>query len=164
MASSNPSPFRLAQLSPLRAGRARWWIGAISAGVGLLVGTPMGVLGDELANEKIELFPEKLGPLPAQAPPAPLPSLSAQTCNACHGAIHDEWKASGHSRASTNLVYRKSVEALGNPTGQLLNRRGGNMAKWWWSEVVRRLLLRVTVIPPSISKCKQQISNGGSNT
>ena len=47
--------------------------------------------------------------------PPPLPSLSAQTCNACHGEIHDQWAASGHATAFTDPVYQAAVEALGRP-------------------------------------------------
>ncbi len=60
------------------------------------------------------LWPTSLGPLELQAP-APLPSLSAQTCNACHGAIHDQWGASGHARASTSPAWLAASAALGNP-------------------------------------------------
>ncbi len=66
------------------------------------------------AQAPTPLFPST-GPVPAQAAPAPLPSISAQACNACHGEVHDQWAASGHARASTNPVYRKAVEAAGDP-------------------------------------------------
>ncbi len=62
-----------------------------------------------------DLWPDVLGPLGTAGPPAPLPSLSAQTCNACHAAIHDQWKGSGHATASTNPVYVEAVRALGAP-------------------------------------------------
>lgn len=62
-----------------------------------------------------ELWPEVLGPVPVTGPPAPLPSLSAQTCNGCHAAIHDQWAASGHATAATNPVYVEAVRALGAP-------------------------------------------------
>lgn len=61
------------------------------------------------------LFPADGAPLPALAAPAPLPSLSAQACNACHGEIHDQWAASGHATASTNPVYRAVVASMGDP-------------------------------------------------
>ena len=61
------------------------------------------------------LWPRLLEPLPAEPPPAPLPSLSAQTCNGCHATIHDQWSASGHASASTNPVYLRTREALGAP-------------------------------------------------
>ena len=60
------------------------------------------------------LWPETLGPLELEAP-APLPGLSAQTCNACHGAIHDQWSRSGHSRASTSPSWKAASAALGDP-------------------------------------------------
>jgi hypothetical protein len=60
------------------------------------------------------LWPEELRALEVE-PPAPLPSLSAQTCNACHGAIHDQWSESGHARASTSPAWIASAAALGNP-------------------------------------------------
>lgn len=61
------------------------------------------------------LFPPGGGPVSIAEIPPPLPSLSAQTCNACHGEIHDQWAASGHATASTNPVYAAAVDALGNP-------------------------------------------------
>ena len=61
------------------------------------------------------LWPDKLAPLPVLAAPAPLPSLSAQTCNACHGQIHDQWAASGHAQASTSPAWLAAKEALGDP-------------------------------------------------
>ncbi|HCP46385.1 MAG TPA: hypothetical protein DIU15_10100 [Deltaproteobacteria bacterium] len=42
-------------------------------------------------------------------------SLSAQTCNACHGEVHDQWASSGHATAATNPVYLAATDALGNP-------------------------------------------------
>jgi len=61
------------------------------------------------------LFPERLGPIPLQQPPAPMASLSAQACNACHGEIHDQWAKSGHATASNNRVYLAATAALGEP-------------------------------------------------
>jgi hypothetical protein len=61
------------------------------------------------------LFPPDGAPVVLEAIPAPLPSISAQTCNACHGEIHDQWAASGHATASTNPLYVAAVDALGNP-------------------------------------------------
>ena len=61
------------------------------------------------------LFPATLGPVPMQSAPAPLPSLSAQACNACHAEIHDGWASSGHAQASTNPVYVAASRAAGDP-------------------------------------------------
>ncbi|MCP4870959.1 MAG: hypothetical protein GY898_19820 [Proteobacteria bacterium] len=61
------------------------------------------------------LFPPDGAPVTIAEIPAPLPSLSAQTCNACHGEIHDQWAGSGHATAATNPVYTAAVEALGRP-------------------------------------------------
>jgi hypothetical protein len=61
------------------------------------------------------LWPRVLEPLPAQSPPPPLPSLSAQTCNGCHAAIHEQWAASGHAQASRNPTYLAARGALGSP-------------------------------------------------
>lgn len=61
------------------------------------------------------LFPARLGPIARQLPPAPMASLSAQACNACHNDIHDQWAASGHATASTNPVYLAAIDAIGNP-------------------------------------------------
>jgi len=61
------------------------------------------------------LWPEELGPLPVQAAPHPLPGLSAQVCNACHGAVHDQWAGSGHATASSDPVWQQARTALGDP-------------------------------------------------
>ncbi len=61
------------------------------------------------------LWPERLEPLPVLSAPAPLPSLSAQTCNACHGQIHDQWAQSGHAQSATNPAWLASKAALGDP-------------------------------------------------
>lgn len=62
-----------------------------------------------------DLWPDVLGPVQVDGAPAPLPSLSAQTCNGCHATIHDQWAASGHAHAATNPVYLEAVRALGSP-------------------------------------------------
>ena len=61
------------------------------------------------------LFPAKLGPITVTEVPTPLPSLSAQTCNACHGELHDQWAASGHAAASTDPIFLAARAALGEP-------------------------------------------------
>lgn len=61
------------------------------------------------------LWPRTLSPLPAEAPPTPLPSLSAQTCNGCHATIHDQWAGSAHAQAATDPVYLAAAAALGSP-------------------------------------------------
>lgn len=61
------------------------------------------------------LWPKVLGPLAAESPPSPLPSLSAQTCNGCHAEIHDQWASSGHADASRSPVYQQVKGALGSP-------------------------------------------------
>jgi hypothetical protein len=60
-------------------------------------------------------YPASLSPLPPLMPPAGMPSLSAQTCNACHGAIHDSWARSAHARAGRNPVWHAAADALGQP-------------------------------------------------
>jgi len=62
------------------------------------------------------LFPPDGSAVTIAELPGSLPSLSAQTCNACHGEIHDQWAASGHASASTNPVYVAAVDALGGPS------------------------------------------------
>ena len=61
------------------------------------------------------LWPDVLEPVVIDGAPTPLPSLSAQTCNACHATIHDQWASSGHAQAATNPVYVEAVRALGTP-------------------------------------------------
>ena len=90
----------------------------------LLVSLSLALAGDDEAEPLPEpvlptteppLFPADRSPIPVQEVPAPLPSLSAQACNACHSEIHDQWAASGHARASTNPTYLASRAALGEP-------------------------------------------------
>lgn len=68
-----------------------------------------------LSAQERALWPATLGPLPVQELPGALPSLSAQTCNACHGAIHDQWAQSGHARASTDPAWKAARASLGDP-------------------------------------------------
>lgn len=68
-------------------------------------------------EEPAPLFPTVMGPLPLQAPPPGLTTLSAQGCNACHGDTHREWRGSAHARAWTNPVYQAALEATGNANG-----------------------------------------------
>ncbi|MCO4772341.1 MAG: hypothetical protein KDA24_20065 [Deltaproteobacteria bacterium] len=77
--------------------------------VALVVAVPLA------HSDEASLWPKVLEALPPQAPPAPLPSLSAQTCNGCHAEIHDQWASSGHAHASTNPVYVAARGALGDP-------------------------------------------------
>lgn len=69
----------------------------------------------EAESAQPSLWPRLLEPLPAESPPIPLPSLSAQTCNGCHASIHDQWADSGHATAATNPVYIRARDALGAP-------------------------------------------------
>jgi hypothetical protein len=66
------------------------------------------------ADPSAALFPGD-GPLPVLTAPPPLPSLSAQGCNACHREVHDQWAESGHASAAAGALYRASVAALGDP-------------------------------------------------
>ena len=88
------------------------------------------------------LVSSRLGPLSYPQLPAWLPSLSAQTCNACHGAIHDQWAASGHSRAASNPVYRAAVSALDSPdlvkSATSPFSRSERCFEWGLGQVVRR--------------------------
>lgn len=61
------------------------------------------------------LFPETLGPVAEQRVPDGLATLSAQTCNPCHPAVHDEWAGSGHARAFTREPWRDAVRKAGSP-------------------------------------------------
>lgn len=62
-----------------------------------------------------DLWPASPAALPASAVPAGLPSLSAQTCNACHGAIHDGWAGSAHAFAGKDPIWRAGAALLGDP-------------------------------------------------
>jgi hypothetical protein len=72
-------------------------------------------LNPPASAESAGLFPAELGPLPIEKIPNFLASLSAQTCDSCHGEIHDQWAKSGHSTASTNPAYLAASRSLGSP-------------------------------------------------
>ncbi|MCK6507564.1 hypothetical protein L6R53_30055 [Myxococcota bacterium] len=61
------------------------------------------------------LFPGSL-PLAEQAVPDGIPSLSAQACNACHGAVHDAWAGSAHARAWNDAAFRAALARVGETT------------------------------------------------
>ena len=52
-----------------------------------------------------------MGPLPPQALPSGLASLSAQACGACHLQTHDQWSESVHAQAWTDPIYRAALKA-----------------------------------------------------
>lgn len=62
------------------------------------------------------LFPGSL-PVGAVALPEGLANLTAQSCNACHGEIHDRWQDSAHSRAWSSPTFRLALERVGQTTG-----------------------------------------------
>ncbi len=51
----------------------------------------------------------RLGPLPAG-----LPNASAQGCNACHPAAHDQWAASAHAGSWASEGFQEAVTDLGH--------------------------------------------------
>jgi nitrate reductase cytochrome c-type subunit len=54
-------------------------------------------------------------PLVTDLSPVPgLPSLSAETCGACHTEIYREWKASTHAHAWTDRQYQAEITKSGN--------------------------------------------------
>ncbi|MCB9779092.1 MAG: hypothetical protein H6742_11055 [Alphaproteobacteria bacterium] len=61
------------------------------------------------------LFADGL-PVPAQQVPDGLPSLSAQGCNGCHGAVHDAWKDGPHARAWNAPAFRAALDRTGDTT------------------------------------------------
>ncbi len=61
------------------------------------------------------LFPDGL-PVALQKTPDGLANLSAQSCNACHAQIHDDWRGAAHANAWSSPTYQKAVERAGNST------------------------------------------------
>lgn len=57
-------------------------------------------------------------PLPVVLDRVPdgLASLSAQSCNACHGAVHDRWAGSKHANAWNDPVFQEALARVGNAT------------------------------------------------
>ncbi len=61
------------------------------------------------------LFASGEAAVPFQELPESLPSISSQTCNACHGALVEQWSGSGHGGTWQSPLYRKALESAGNP-------------------------------------------------
>lgn len=59
------------------------------------------------------LFPDGL-PVVMGELPAGLANISAQGCNGCHYAVHDEWSSSAHRGAWLEQPFRRAVEATGD--------------------------------------------------
>ena len=58
------------------------------------------------------LFPEG-APVDPGALPEGLSSFSAQSCNACHFAIHDQWSGSAHASGWRGEVFSAALEGAG---------------------------------------------------
>jgi len=97
----------------------------------LLLSLPAGAVPDgsdvpegDAADPEVDDGRPPVGPLfvtgeavvPYQALPEALPSLSAQSCNACHGALFEEWADSGHGDTWHSPLYREALAAAGTPT------------------------------------------------
>jgi hypothetical protein len=61
------------------------------------------------------LFPDGL-PVAIQEVPEGLASISAQSCNACHWAAHDQWQDTAHASAWRSPSYQAAIERAGNAT------------------------------------------------
>ena len=48
--------------------------------------------------------------------PAGLANITAQGCNACHGAVHDGWASSAHAQAGQNPVFQEALQRAGQST------------------------------------------------
>ena len=62
------------------------------------------------------LFASGEASVPFQEVPDSLPSLSAQSCNACHGPVVEQWRESGHGQAWHSPLYQEALEGAGEPT------------------------------------------------
>ncbi len=61
------------------------------------------------------LFEPGAPSVPFQEVPEFLPSLSAQSCDACHGDVVEQWRRSGHGRAWHSPLYQKALDAAEEP-------------------------------------------------
>jgi hypothetical protein len=61
------------------------------------------------------LFEPAAPSVPFQTVPDSLPSLSAQSCNACHGDIVQAWGESGHGHAWDSELYQRALAAADEP-------------------------------------------------
>lgn len=62
------------------------------------------------------LFASGEASVPFQELPDSLPSISAQSCNACHGPVVEQWQGSGHGQAWHSPLYQEALTAAGEPT------------------------------------------------
>jgi len=61
------------------------------------------------------LFEPAAPSVPYQTVPESLPSLSAQSCNACHHEIVEAWSGSGHGQAWNSDLYQRALAAADEP-------------------------------------------------
>lgn len=65
--------------------------------------------------EDLKLFHAGL-PVTVTEIPAGLANITAQGCNACHGAVHDGWASSAHAQAGQNPVFQEALQRAGQST------------------------------------------------
>ena len=66
-------------------------------------------------TEDIALFPSGL-PIGISQIPMGLANITAQGCNACHGAVHDAWSMSAHALAGRSPVFQEALRRAGQST------------------------------------------------
>lgn len=64
---------------------------------------------------EIELFPNGK-PIHIERVPSGIATATAQSCNGCHFAIHDDWSQSAHASAGRSTAYRDAVHRAANST------------------------------------------------
>jgi len=70
---------------------------------------------EEPAAPAPEIFPGSL-PLALEEVPEGLANLSAQSCNACHWQIHDDWSNSSHTGAWRSDAFQEAIHRVGDST------------------------------------------------
>ena len=65
--------------------------------------------------EDIALFPAGL-PFHISEVPSGLANITAQGCNACHGAVHDAWATSAHAGAGQSPFFQEALQRAGQST------------------------------------------------
>lgn len=85
------------------------------AGAGEEEGTPDDDAEVAQAPSPPQLFQPGASAVPFQETPESLPSLSAQSCNACHAPVFDQWVDSGHGHAWTSPLYQEALQRAEEP-------------------------------------------------
>jgi hypothetical protein len=113
-------------------------IAALSAILAIVPGVVAATEDEEETTEEVvipadPLFEPGAPAVEFQEVPRFLPSLSAQSCDACHGDVVEQWRESGHGQAWLSPLYQKALDAAEEPAyclrchAPLLNQRASTV-------------------------------------